>query len=204
MSQGSQPVQPGVPAPTEVELPAPIPWLAQQGSVAPLDSPAPERKAADAERVGGCDSVRARGWSDIGEGAVRSTLVRALLQEEEAIRLRHPCAPLDPGAGVGAARSADRLLRAVHVLPVPDGVPGHVLGVGGSARAPAAARRRLPARRSVRRDDDLSQTHAVYRGLAWSLGILALTLVFGRVFCGWICPSGRCITSSDGSFRAAT
>ena len=33
-------------------------------------------------------------------------------------------------------------------------------------------------------------THAVYRGLAWSLGILALTLLFGRVFCGWICPFG--------------
>lgn len=36
----------------------------------------------------------------------------------------------------------------------------------------------------------LLSTHAVYRGLAWSLGIVALTLVFGRVFCGWICPFG--------------
>ena len=36
----------------------------------------------------------------------------------------------------------------------------------------------------------LLSTHAVYRGLLWSLGILALTLVFGRVFCGWICPFG--------------
>ena len=33
-------------------------------------------------------------------------------------------------------------------------------------------------------------THTVYRGLLWSLGIVALTLVFGRVFCGWICPFG--------------
>jgi polyferredoxin len=33
-------------------------------------------------------------------------------------------------------------------------------------------------------------THTVYRGLLWSLGLLALTLVFGRVFCGWICPFG--------------
>jgi len=33
-------------------------------------------------------------------------------------------------------------------------------------------------------------THTVYRGLAWSLGLLALTLVVGRVFCGWICPFG--------------
>jgi polyferredoxin len=33
-------------------------------------------------------------------------------------------------------------------------------------------------------------THTVYRGLLWSLGLLGLTLVFGRVFCGWICPFG--------------
>ncbi|MCU0655954.1 MAG: 4Fe-4S binding protein [Polyangiaceae bacterium] len=36
----------------------------------------------------------------------------------------------------------------------------------------------------------LLSTHTVYRGLLWSLGMLALTLVFGRVFCGWICPFG--------------
>jgi polyferredoxin len=36
----------------------------------------------------------------------------------------------------------------------------------------------------------LLSTHAVYRGLAWSLVVVALTLVFGRVFCGWICPFG--------------
>ncbi|HKY37310.1 MAG TPA: 4Fe-4S binding protein [Polyangiaceae bacterium] len=36
----------------------------------------------------------------------------------------------------------------------------------------------------------LLSTGAVYRGLAWSLVIVALTLVFGRVFCGWICPFG--------------
>ncbi|MBX3183298.1 MAG: 4Fe-4S binding protein [Polyangiaceae bacterium] len=33
-------------------------------------------------------------------------------------------------------------------------------------------------------------THTVYRGMAWALVVLALTLVFGRVFCGWICPFG--------------
>ncbi|HYJ11102.1 MAG TPA: 4Fe-4S binding protein, partial [Polyangiaceae bacterium] len=36
----------------------------------------------------------------------------------------------------------------------------------------------------------LLSTHTIYRGLAWSLAIVALTLVFGRVFCGWICPFG--------------
>ncbi|MEM6789146.1 MAG: 4Fe-4S binding protein [Myxococcota bacterium] len=33
-------------------------------------------------------------------------------------------------------------------------------------------------------------TGEVYRGLLWSLGLIALTLVFGRLFCGWICPFG--------------
>jgi len=36
----------------------------------------------------------------------------------------------------------------------------------------------------------LLSTHTVYRGLLWSVAIVALTLVFGRVFCGWICPFG--------------
>jgi polyferredoxin len=33
-------------------------------------------------------------------------------------------------------------------------------------------------------------THTVYRGLLWSVGLIALTLAVGRVFCGWICPFG--------------
>jgi len=33
-------------------------------------------------------------------------------------------------------------------------------------------------------------THALYRGLAWSLLILLPTLFLGRFFCGWICPMG--------------
>jgi len=33
-------------------------------------------------------------------------------------------------------------------------------------------------------------THAVYRGLVWSLVILIPTLVLGRFFCNWICPLG--------------
>ncbi len=36
----------------------------------------------------------------------------------------------------------------------------------------------------------LLSTHTIYRGLLWSVGLLGLTLVFGRVFCGWICPFG--------------
>ncbi len=33
-------------------------------------------------------------------------------------------------------------------------------------------------------------THALYRGLIWSLVILIPTLLLGRFFCNWICPLG--------------
>ncbi|MFB3813861.1 MAG: 4Fe-4S binding protein [Terriglobales bacterium] len=33
-------------------------------------------------------------------------------------------------------------------------------------------------------------THALYRGLLWSLVIILLTFFLGRFFCGWICPLG--------------
>jgi polyferredoxin len=33
-------------------------------------------------------------------------------------------------------------------------------------------------------------THVVIAGLLWSLIVLVLTLVLGRVFCGWLCPLG--------------
>lgn len=36
----------------------------------------------------------------------------------------------------------------------------------------------------------LLATKTIYRGLAFSLVVTVLTLVFGRVFCGWICPFG--------------
>lgn len=33
-------------------------------------------------------------------------------------------------------------------------------------------------------------THTIYRNLGWGLGIIALTMMFGRVWCNWICPFG--------------
>ena len=36
----------------------------------------------------------------------------------------------------------------------------------------------------------LLSTQKLYLGLKWSGAVIALTLVFGRVFCGWICPLG--------------
>src|SRR5208283_5428759 len=33
-------------------------------------------------------------------------------------------------------------------------------------------------------------THTVYMGLLWSLLLILPTLLFGRIFCNWICPYG--------------
>ena len=33
-------------------------------------------------------------------------------------------------------------------------------------------------------------SHAIYRGLLWSLVVLIPTMFLGRFFCGWICPLG--------------
>jgi len=64
-----------------------------------------------------------------------------------------------------------------------------------AAQADQAVRLPLPVEAFLLADPFVSamtalSTHTVYRGLLWSIGLLALTLVFGRVFCGWICPFG--------------
>ena len=33
-------------------------------------------------------------------------------------------------------------------------------------------------------------THTIYMGLLWSLLLILPTLLFGRIFCNWICPYG--------------
>jgi polyferredoxin len=33
-------------------------------------------------------------------------------------------------------------------------------------------------------------THTLYRGLLWALATVILTIIFGRFFCGWVCPFG--------------
>lgn len=36
----------------------------------------------------------------------------------------------------------------------------------------------------------LITTGTIYKGLIWGVGTVILTLVFGRFFCGWLCPFG--------------
>ncbi len=37
---------------------------------------------------------------------------------------------------------------------------------------------------------NLITTRSLYSGLAWALATIALTIVLGRFFCGWVCPFG--------------
>jgi polyferredoxin len=64
-----------------------------------------------------------------------------------------------------------------------------------AARADAPVRLPLPVEGFLLADPfvaamTLLSTHTIYRGLFWSLGLLGLTMLVGRVFCGWICPFG--------------
>ncbi|MDB9822874.1 4Fe-4S binding protein [Deltaproteobacteria bacterium] len=36
----------------------------------------------------------------------------------------------------------------------------------------------------------LLTTHSIYSGLIWAILTIVLTIIFGRFFCGWICPFG--------------
>ena len=33
-------------------------------------------------------------------------------------------------------------------------------------------------------------THTIYRNLVWGLGVIAITMMLGRVWCNWMCPFG--------------
>jgi len=64
-----------------------------------------------------------------------------------------------------------------------------------AARADAPVRLPLPVEGFLLADPFVGAitglaSHSVYRGLLWGIGLLAVTMLVGRVFCGWICPFG--------------
>src|SRR5208283_193240 len=65
---------------------------------------------------------------------------------------------------------------------------------GSFASADARVRLPLPVEGFLLADPFVAamtalSTHTVYRGLLWSVGLLGVTMIFGRVFFGWILPS---------------
>jgi len=183
-----------------------IPWKTGRVGIVPaldvaLATPvAPEPPAPPAEKKScgsgcGCASAAATPAAEPKRAAAAATApaAKVLPQKKRGPKL--------PGSGIPARTSIRTLVwvrRASQIFffalfmyfLVETGFRGSF-----AASSDAPVRLPLPVEAYLLADPfvaamTLLSTHTVYRGLLWSLGLLALTLVFGRVFCGWICPFG--------------
>lgn len=174
-------------------LPAPLPWLTSSsaGPIAPLDRAAPSRRAGDGavapHHPGGGAHEEA---TSPGAGA---------LWRRVAGRDRPK--PKRPGSGLPARKSIRILVWMRRVSQVAFFALFMLFLVNTAFRGTFSADAQQPVRLPwpvelfLLADPfvaamNLLSTHTVYRGLTIALVVLGLTLVFGRVFCGWICPFG--------------
>ncbi len=188
------------------DFPRPIPWLGKPGRVESLDTPAPLFAAQPALAMAAVAPVAA---SPVQVTAMASTITPAV----EAPALSNPfrgaltwarekIVPKKkkrPGSGIPARklivglkwlrRFSQVFFFALFVfLLVRTEFRGGFNG-GQTIRMPYPVEAYLLADPFVALMTLLS-THTVYRALWWSVGMVGLTLLFGRVFCGWICPFG--------------
>src|SRR5882672_4681984 len=170
---------PGEELPPPAELPSPIPWLGSPGLVDPLD------------RAGGAISPQT---------VKVAAPVPAPLQAKPPAK-RAPKKKKRPGSGIPARKAIRVLVWARRVAQATFFALFALLLFQTAFRGTFSAGSESPVRlpwpvEAFLLTDPfvgamtLLSTHTVYRGLAWSLVIVGLTLVFGRVFCGWICPFG--------------
>jgi polyferredoxin len=159
-------------------LPTPIPWLGGKGQIAPLDQPQ-------------ADAVPAIKRSD-GAAAVPAVTAPAKPKKLD---------PKRPGSGIPARKRIRTLVWVRRASQVGFFALFMYFLVQTAFRGTFAAsadqpvRLPLPVEGFLLADPfvaamTLLSTHTVYRGLAISLVVVLLTFVFGRVFCGWICPFG--------------
>ncbi len=191
----------GAPSPAPEGLPSPIPWLERAGSVPPLDggtlsseiaAPIPRERARRLPILGAAPSFAA------------PELAGASTASAAAIAPTPPATKKDPkraGSGIPARRGIRILVWVRRVaqagflalflfLLFQTAFRGTFAGASDEPiRLPYPVEAFLLADPLIAALTFLA-THEIYRGLAWSLGIVALTVVFGRVFCGWICPFG--------------
>ena len=202
------------PHPGAPELPQPIPWLGAAGRVEPLDRTPPAPKGGCGSGACGCASGAAASAetersSPSGSGAAGgqgASAPPAPTKPPPPSKLakwwKKRFGPRKlPGSGI-PARKVIRFLAKARVVS-----QALFLGIflwflfqtafrgTFSAEAGKAIRLPLPVEAFLLADPfvaamTLLSTHTVYRGLAWAVVILALTLLFGRVFCGFICPFG--------------
>ncbi len=177
------------------ELPQPIPWLGVVGVVPSLDgvSAAPATPAVH-------NAVLEAPAVTLASTATTTAAPATAAAPGFVARLRARFAPRKrPGSGlparkiIVALRNARRVSQAGFLglfvfLLVRTEFRGGFAG-GATVRMPYPVEGFLLADPFVALITFLA-SHAVYRALWWSLAMVALTLVFGRVFCGWICPFG--------------
>ncbi len=188
-------------------LPAPIPWLRGSGPVPPLDTPgvlptAAAHPAAShvAEKACGsscgCSEPKAGAASMTAPGATKSPPPLKAKAARFSFKRRQR-----PGSGI-PARPAIRTLvwvrrvaQASFLFLFLYFLTQTAFRGTFSATSAEPVRLPLPVEGFLLADPfiaaiNLLSTHTVYRGMALALVVLLLTLVFGRVFCGWICPFG--------------
>ena len=202
------------------DLPSPIPWLGQvgkAGKVQPLDAPSrperpvdlpakPDPRLAAPKAQGSCGAGKSKGACgcakpDRPELAQAEGAAEVPAAPKTAPAKPKKVGPKRPGSGIPARRSIRILVWARRFAQVfffalfmyflfETAFRGTF-----SAAAGEPVRLPLPVEGFLLADPfvaamTLLSTHTVYRGLAWAIGIVLLTVVFGRVFCGWICPFG--------------
>ncbi|MEZ4409461.1 MAG: 4Fe-4S binding protein [Polyangiales bacterium] len=179
------------------DLPQPIPWLGVVGAVPSLDGvPAPSPVAQVTLTPTAAAPAEAHSTAvatgDLPKGPSVFDRARSWVKAKLKKKKR-------PGSGLPARkiiaglRNVRRVSQAGFLflflfLLVRTEFRGGFAG-GATVRMPYPVEGFLLADPFVALITFLS-THTVYRALWWSLGLVAITLVFGRVFCGWICPFG--------------
>jgi polyferredoxin len=169
--------------------PNPIPWLGVVGTVPALDAPVVIPAPAPAR-----PEVSPSAAATVDVAPDPSVAERAVAWARAKLKPRKR-----PGSGIPARKVIVALRNARRVSQA--GFLGLFLFLlvrtefrggfaeGSNVRLPYPVEGFLLADPFVALMTLLS-THTVYRALWWSLGMVALTLIFGRVFCGWICPFG--------------
>lgn len=179
------------------DLPLPLPWLGVVGEVPSLDGPALAQTPATVVIAKDLVAPATALAPPVTAPTARSATgvverVRGWWREKRKPHKR-------PGSGIPARKIIVALRNSRRVsqfaflflflfLLVRTEFRGSFSG-GATVRMPYPVEGFLLADPFVALMTFLS-SHAVYRSLWWSVGMVALTLVFGRVFCGWICPFG--------------
>src|SRR5262245_9153958 len=180
---------PGSPQP-ESELPAPLPWLERVGPVEALDRP---RRAEPAKASAPARPSEPVKKAEKNEPASKDAPAKPAPPKKSG--------PKRPGSGIPARPIIRTLVWVRRVAQVGFFalffwfLCSTAFRGTFSAKFDQPVRLPLPVEAFLLADPfvgtmPLLRPHPLHLGPAWSVVLIARTLVFGRVFCGWICPFG--------------